>query len=119
MKYIFISTTIFSWLIFALGAIAQELPKCSPKKSDFVGEDIKTYSVDWGFNRNPGRGGENYGADYWVPDPGRPHHVNKQSIFSIEIKVMSLTLAYCEKFRRSLWSLKNNQTRNPDFFVSS
>ena len=69
MKYIFISTTIFSWLIFALGAIAQELPKCSPKKSDFVGEDIKTYSVDWGFNRNPGRGGENYGADCWVPDP--------------------------------------------------
>ena len=58
--------------------------------------------------------------------PGRPHHVNKPSIFSIELKFMSLTLAYCEKFRRwhsppqaSLWGLKNNQTQNPDFFVGS
>jgi len=57
---------------------------------------------------------------------GRPHHVNKQSIFSIKLKLMSLTLAYCESFRRwrsppqaSLWGLKNNQTRNPDFFVAS
>lgn len=29
---------------------------------------------------------------------------------------MSLTLAYCENFRRSLWSLKNNQTRKERFF---
>jgi hypothetical protein len=50
---------------------------------------------------------------------GRPHHVNKESLFSIELKIMSLTLAYCENFRRSLWGLKNNQARNPDFFVSS
>ncbi|MBE8997934.1 hypothetical protein IQ274_06820 [Nostoc sp. LEGE 12447] len=27
---------------------------------------------------------------------GRPHHVNKQSLFSIELKLMSLTFAYCE-----------------------
>ncbi|QFS50237.1 hypothetical protein GXM_07731 [Nostoc sphaeroides CCNUC1] len=39
---------------------------------------------------------------------GRPHHVNKQSLFSIGSKIMSLTLAYCENFRRSLWGLKNN-----------
>ncbi|WP_414574272.1 helix-turn-helix domain-containing protein [Nostoc sp. CCY 9925] len=50
-------------------------------------------------------------------ETGRPHHVNKQSLFSIELKLMSLTLAYCENFRRSLWGLKNNQARNPDFFV--
>jgi hypothetical protein len=31
---------------------------------------------------------------------------------------MSLTLTYCEIFRRSLWGLKNNQTQNPDFFVA-
>ncbi|MEH2234812.1 hypothetical protein [Nostoc sp.] len=29
---------------------------------------------------------------------------------------MSLTLAYCENFRRSLWGLKNNQTRKERFF---
>ncbi|WP_100899552.1 hypothetical protein [Nostoc flagelliforme] len=57
---------------------------------------------------------------------GRPHHVNKQSLFSIELKTMSLTLTYCENFRRwrsppqaSLWGLKNNQARNPGFFVGS
>ncbi len=69
MKYIFISTTIFSWLIFTLGAIAQELPKCSPTKSDFFAGDITTYSVDWGYDRGQGQGGQNYGDDYWVPDP--------------------------------------------------
>ncbi|MFW9264635.1 hypothetical protein [Nostoc sp. CALU 546] len=59
---------------------------------------------------------------YWVQkssSAGRPHHVNKQSLFSIEPNLMSLTLAYCENFRRSLWGLKNNQARNPDFFVGS
>lgn len=69
MKYVFISSTVCAWVLFALGAIAGELPVCSPKKSDFLGEDINTYSVGWDLNRSPGRGGENYGADYWVPDP--------------------------------------------------
>ena len=47
---------------------------------------------------------------------GRPHHVKKQSLFSIELKLMSLNLAYCENFRRSLWGLKNNQARKERFF---
>ena len=54
---------------------------------------------------------------------GRPHHVNKQSLFSIDPKSMSLTLAYCESVRRwrsppqaSLWGLKNNQARKERFF---
>ncbi|MEH2437982.1 MAG: Uma2 family endonuclease [Nostoc sp.] len=51
--------------------------------------------------------------------PGRPHHVNKQPIFLIELKLMSLGLTYCEKIRRLFWGLKNNQTRNPYFFVGS
>jgi hypothetical protein len=29
---------------------------------------------------------------------------------------MSLTLAYCEEIRRSLWGFKNNQTRKERFF---
>ncbi|QFS50589.1 hypothetical protein [Nostoc sphaeroides] len=29
---------------------------------------------------------------------------------------MSLTLTCCEKIRRSLWGLKNNQTRKERFF---
>ncbi|WP_370588511.1 hypothetical protein [aff. Roholtiella sp. LEGE 12411] len=56
-------------------------------------------------------------------NPGRPHHVNKQSLFSIDLKIISLALAYCEKFRpwrsppqASLWGFKNNQTRKERFF---
>ncbi|WP_242055134.1 DUF2252 family protein [Nostoc flagelliforme] len=50
---------------------------------------------------------------------GRPHHVNKHTLLRIDLKSMSLSFAYCESFRRSLWGLKNNQARNPDFFVGS
>ncbi|MBD2360333.1 hypothetical protein H6G36_03825 [Anabaena minutissima FACHB-250] len=39
---------------------------------------------------------------------GRPHHVNKQSLFSIELKIMSLTPAYCEGFRR--WSTTDRRS---------
>lgn len=69
MKYVFISSTVCAWVIFALGAIAGELPVCAPKKSDFVGEDIKTYTVGWDINRSPGLGGANQAGNYFLPDP--------------------------------------------------
>jgi hypothetical protein len=68
MKYIVMIVTV---LAFASGAIAQDMPRCSPKKADFSEEHIRTKSLDWDYRRDPGKGGENYGDDYWVPDPER------------------------------------------------
>ena len=58
-------------LAFASGALAQDMPRCSPKKAEFAAEYIRTHSVDWSYRREPGQGGEDYGGDYWVPDPER------------------------------------------------
>jgi hypothetical protein len=55
---------------------------------------------------------------YW----GDHHNVNKQALFSIELEMMSLTLACCESYRRrrspsqTAWGLKNNQMRKVRFF---
>jgi hypothetical protein len=68
MKYLVVIVTV---LACASGAIAQDMPRCSPKTADFSAEHIRTKSVDWGYRRDPGKGGENYGDDYWVPDPER------------------------------------------------
>src|SRR5260370_9695031 len=68
MKYIVL---IFTLLAFGSGAIAQDMPRCSPKKAEFSEEYIRTKSVDWSYRRDPGKGGEDYGDDYWVPDPER------------------------------------------------
>ena len=58
-------------LAVASGAIAQDMPRCSPKKAEFAEEYIRTKTVDWSYRRAPGQSGEEYGGDYWIPDPER------------------------------------------------
>jgi len=68
MKYLGVIVTV---LAVASGAIAQDMPRCSPKKAEFAEEFIRTKAVDWSYRRDPGQGGEEYGGDYWIPDPER------------------------------------------------
>jgi hypothetical protein len=68
MQYIVVLVTI---LTCASGAIAQDMPRCSPKTADFSAEHLRTKSVDWEYRRAPGKGGAQYGDEYWVPDPER------------------------------------------------
>ena len=68
MKYLGV---LFTVLAVASGAIAQDMPRCSPKKAEFAEEFIRTKVVDWSYRRDPGQGGEEYGGDYWIPDPER------------------------------------------------
>jgi hypothetical protein len=68
MKYLGMIVTV---LAVASGAIAQDMPRCSPKKAEFAEEFIRTKTVDWSYRRDPGQGAEEYGGDYWIPDPER------------------------------------------------
>jgi len=68
MKYLGV---LFTVLAVASGAIAQDMPRCSPKKAEFAAEYIRTKAVDWSYSRDPGQGEDEYGGDYWVPDPER------------------------------------------------
>ena len=49
-------------------ASAEGPPPGNPVKADFSGADIKTKTVNWEVRRAPGKGGENYGLDYFVDD---------------------------------------------------
>jgi hypothetical protein len=68
MKYLGVIVPV---LAVASGAIAQDMPRCSPKKAEFAEEYIRTKTVDWSYRRAPGQGGEEYGGDYGIPDPER------------------------------------------------
>jgi len=54
MKYLGV---LFTVLAVASGAIAQDMPRCSPKKAEFAAEYIRTKAVDWSYRRDPGQGG--------------------------------------------------------------
>lgn len=68
-KFVLILVIVCSWFICELEAIAGDMPKCVPNKSEFPGADINTQTINWSFKRDAGEGGENYGGDYWVTDP--------------------------------------------------